>query len=205
MFFEICDIIPSAIYINDRESLDSVYVNHVVENLMELGRKDIINGGSSLLRSRSHLETFMHVYNRICRYEKIADPQSICSYFQCFNFQKEWHWLYTHKIILDKNTYLNISTKISDLGNIGIVLNDLLGGTIINREGWEKFCSLSKREKEILKKIAAGQSRRSIGDDLFISENTVRTHRKNIMAKIDARSIHDIIHFSQAFEFLGEL
>ena len=43
---------------------------------------------------------------------------------------------------------------------------------------------LSPREGEVLQLVAQGASNRKIADSLFISENTVKTHLRNIMEKL---------------------
>jgi len=43
---------------------------------------------------------------------------------------------------------------------------------------------LSPREGEVLQLIAQGASNKTIADSLFISENTVKTHLRNIMEKL---------------------
>lgn len=48
---------------------------------------------------------------------------------------------------------------------------------------------LSSREKEILAAVAHGKTNKEIADDLFISINTVVTHRKNIARKTGINSI----------------
>jgi DNA-binding NarL/FixJ family response regulator len=45
---------------------------------------------------------------------------------------------------------------------------------------------LSAREVEVLKRVAAGNTNRRIADQLFISEDTVKAHVKNIMSKLFA-------------------
>jgi DNA-binding NarL/FixJ family response regulator len=52
---------------------------------------------------------------------------------------------------------------------------------------------LSKRELEVLKKIAQGYSSKDIAKLLFISENTVETHRRNLFAKLQANNVADLI------------
>jgi len=47
--------------------------------------------------------------------------------------------------------------------------------------------ALSPREIEILERVAAGYSNKRIGDQLGISEQTVKAHMKNSMAKLGAR------------------
>ena len=45
---------------------------------------------------------------------------------------------------------------------------------------------LSGRELDIIKLIAAGRSNKEIGDQLGITEGTVKTHVKNLLKKLDA-------------------
>lgn len=49
----------------------------------------------------------------------------------------------------------------------------------------EKVESLSNREVEVLKLVAAGMLNRDIGSKLYISERTVKNHLSNIFRKID--------------------
>jgi two-component system NarL family response regulator len=48
--------------------------------------------------------------------------------------------------------------------------------------------TLSERELEILKLVAKGQSNREIGDNLGVSENTVKKHVRNILDKVHMRT-----------------
>ena len=48
---------------------------------------------------------------------------------------------------------------------------------------------LSAREKEVLIEVASGKTNKEIAEKLFISVNTVITHRKNISAKLGIRSV----------------
>jgi len=45
---------------------------------------------------------------------------------------------------------------------------------------------LSSRETEVLRSVAAGNSNKIVADDLSITEDTVKGHMKNIMAKLGA-------------------
>ena len=51
-----------------------------------------------------------------------------------------------------------------------------------------KELTITPREHEILGLIAAGMSNREIGEKLFVSENTVKFHLKNIYAKLAVTS-----------------
>jgi DNA-binding CsgD family transcriptional regulator len=47
---------------------------------------------------------------------------------------------------------------------------------------------LSRREREIVRLVAAGNTGPEIADELRIAHDTVRTHARNAMAKVGARS-----------------
>jgi len=57
---------------------------------------------------------------------------------------------------------------------------------------------LTNREIEILELISNGQSTRDIALRLFLSSETIKTHRKNIMLKLDAKNVANLIR--KAFE-----
>ncbi|MBK8352220.1 MAG: response regulator transcription factor [Saprospirales bacterium] len=56
--------------------------------------------------------------------------------------------------------------------------------------------SLSEREIEILKLIAQEHNNAQIGDILFISERTVETHRKNMMRKMNFKTMIGLVKYA---------
>lgn len=49
------------------------------------------------------------------------------------------------------------------------------------------------REVEVLKAIARGLSSCEIANELFLTENTIESYRKNLMVKLEARNVADLI------------
>ena len=58
--------------------------------------------------------------------------------------------------------------------------------------------TLSPRESEVLRLIAAGQSNREIARTLFVSEATIKTHVNRIFAKTGSRNRAHAIHYAHA-------
>jgi two-component system response regulator NreC len=60
---------------------------------------------------------------------------------------------------------------------------------VVRRDGAGStaFTSLTEREREVLQLIAEGRSVKEIAGFLHLSVNTIHTHRKNIMEKLDLR------------------
>lgn len=61
---------------------------------------------------------------------------------------------------------------------------------------------LSKREKEILKLIAEGLTNIEISKQLFISLDTVDTHRKNLYTKLNVRNTALLIRYAIEHNYL---
>lgn len=56
--------------------------------------------------------------------------------------------------------------------------------------------TLSEREIEILRLVAAGFSNKEIGEKLFISHRTVDTHRTNLMKKLEIHNTAGLVRFA---------
>lgn len=61
---------------------------------------------------------------------------------------------------------------------------------------------LTQREIEILRLMEQEKSNKQIADELFISERTVETHRKNIFRKTGANSLVGLIKYVYAHKLL---
>jgi len=73
-----------------------------------------------------------------------------------------------------------------------VLINSLSPSSRINE------VTLTKREKDILQLMSEGYSTKEIGDRLFVSVNTVETHRKNMLLKTGLRNMAHLIKW--AFE-----
>ncbi|HMR56427.1 MAG TPA: response regulator transcription factor, partial [Cyclobacteriaceae bacterium] len=71
------------------------------------------------------------------------------------------------------------------------LLNGFMKNNALAKQLPEK---LSDRELEVLESIASGLTTQEIGEKLFISKNTVETHRKNLLYKLKARNTAELIN-----------
>jgi DNA-binding NarL/FixJ family response regulator len=62
---------------------------------------------------------------------------------------------------------------------------------------------LTDREIEILRLVAAGNSNRLVGDHLSITEETVKTHMKNVISKLRARDRTHAVQIAMQRGFLA--
>ena len=60
----------------------------------------------------------------------------------------------------------------------------------------ERYKKLSNREREVFQLIAEGHTTRQISDMLYVSISTVKSHRANIMEKLNIDSPVKLVHFA---------
>jgi DNA-binding NarL/FixJ family response regulator len=61
---------------------------------------------------------------------------------------------------------------------------------------------LTRREKEVLELIAGGMTNNEIGEKLFISPSTVDSHRKNLLAKFDAKNTASLVRMATQLQLI---
>jgi len=69
-------------------------------------------------------------------------------------------------------------------------------GIFPNYEAFIDHYKLSARELKIISLIRSGMTSNEISAELFISVNTVESHRKNIFKKLDIKNIQGLVEFA---------
>lgn len=114
-------------------------------------------------------------------------------------------WVIKAALQLDLNGVVLKSGDVSELTEAVRVV--LQGGRYFSQK-FEEFelrlskrkkgmteCStwLTPREKDVLREIAAGMQTREIAERLHVSVNTVESHRKSLMLKLEARNAVELV------------
>lgn len=86
--------------------------------------------------------------------------------------------------VMDDKTYLSPDVA----GSMVSQYVDRLDGAVATSP-------LGTRECEILQLVAEGKKSRQIADELPLSVNTVETHRKDILRKLELHTIADLVKF----------
>jgi DNA-binding NarL/FixJ family response regulator len=93
-------------------------------------------------------------------------------------------------------------TAIRTVYSGGTFLDPNIAGAIVSEIGREEkgsidpLNSLSEREREILIRLARGETYQQIANTLFISPKTVDFHRSNLMRKLGLTNRSDLIRFA---------
>ena len=72
------------------------------------------------------------------------------------------------------------------VGTVGAVGNGAVGPGVVGLTGARRL-ALTERELQVLRGMADGKSNAEIGRELFVSEDTVKTHARRLFRKLGAR------------------
>jgi FixJ family two-component response regulator len=61
----------------------------------------------------------------------------------------------------------------------------------------ERFNRLTPREREVFAHLISGQLNKQIGFDLGITERTIKVHRHQVLAKMEANSVADLVRMAE--------
>ena len=67
----------------------------------------------------------------------------------------------------------------------------------------EKLAGLSNRERQVLEGLVSGHANKTIAHDLGISPRTVEIYRANVMTKMNAASLSELVRLALVAEVLG--
>lgn len=98
--------------------------------------------------------------------------------------------------VMNDELYIGNSLKKSEL------IKKYKGEKSLIEDEFLKKTNLTKRELEILKLVALEHTSKEIAEKLFISEETTKTHRKNLTRKLGVKSIIGLVRFAYENELV---
>ena len=98
---------------------------------------------------------------------------------------------------LDKGRMMNALNRVMSGGEFFQMEEDRQART--ERKGNLPRPDISEREKELIVKLAEGLNSHEIAELLFISKNTVDTHRKNLLHKTGSKNVAELIGWAARF------
>jgi DNA-binding CsgD family transcriptional regulator len=134
----------------------------------------------------------------------------ICTFFQQVRFKvnEDWRWhmgstrVFAHDAGGKPLLAITMAFPIDSMHHMTVKASRLLEENNFLRKNFHRFAGLTKREKEILKWTALGKSSIETADGLFISTNTVETHKKNLRRKLDTPSFFELCQYARAFDLI---
>src|SRR4051794_16144601 len=152
------------------EALDAIRELRPQVALVDVGMPQI--GGMEVAReaSRSVPETAVILYTGMAEREDLTEALDAGA----------------RGFLLKEAPLEDLVRAIETVANGGVYVDSVLAGVIATAETRNQSPRLTQREREVLRLLADGLRNEEIGRRLFISPETVRTHVRKAMDKLDA-------------------
>ncbi len=204
------EIIPGIIIIRELENFKPIFVSEKGLKLLHTKLEVIQTETDRFQNSFFHNEDIYDYKNNLIALQKQNDSQTQYTFFQQLRLAQEdewiWHICSSEIFYRDINNLathiITIANPINHLKYLPNKVNRLVAENIFFKQNYLKYTKLGKREREVLKLVALGKSSGVISDELFISVDTVNTHRKNIKEKLNIDSNYGFSQYAQAFDLI---
>ncbi|KAA3439937.1 response regulator transcription factor [Rufibacter hautae] len=138
------------------------------------------------------------------------DEDEVLSFFQQVRFHDQDDWmlhLSSIKIFMRDEAgqpllTITIAIAVNPMSHITAKIKRVLEENAFLRQHYQSFTQLGPREREVLRLVALGKSSLEISQEMYISEKTVNTHRRNIRLKLNAQSSFEISQYARAFDLI---
>ena len=210
--------LPSGICLIDYSNRHYSYMCDYSQQIVGHSRDKYITGGVDFHNGYWHPEDWTvfegNVFHDIREFWSSIPPQEIPKYRVSFNYRfirgdNTVSQFLQHSTYMEPyagNPILNLSV-FSDIGDFKTDNNIVLTiSRLVSGHGYVKVFSksylpqtksvLSARESDVLRLSLEGLSSKMIADKLFISIQTVKNHKANMMEKTSAKNIAELINLS---------
>ena len=207
---DIGDYIPGCVMEQSLVSMTNRYMNKQGCEVLKRSKEELQNMGSAYFEQFFPAEEVVYLTTELGKFIIAQDYTDVYSFFQRVRpgRDSDYKWYFTTSRLSPSNlpgalpSLMNIAIDVSSMGFAGKKICKLCEDNSFMVMNYLKFARLSKREKEVITLITRGLSSHEISDRLFISIHTVNNHRKNILSKLEIRSITQLIKFAEAFDLV---
>ena len=200
---ELNTLIPGYIHLNNIHTGGLDYLSKKALEILEKDMEEIRAQGSRFVQNISDLKS-QHIFlQKRAFFLNPSNRNKTFSYIQRLHYKPKniSHTLFysISKVYKDRQNCLTYTQPLHLLQNHSFLKEIVEKRYEFYNQNHHKFCKLSPRESEILKLVAGGFTNKKISEQLFISIETVKTHRKNICKKLETNKVTDYVKFAQTF------
>ena len=204
------DLIPGAVIIHYLHPHRLLYMNRYGVKNLNTTLEELRNMGNEYYDRFFNIEDADEYVPKVLNLVAHNNDKELISFFQQVRptGESEWRWhlcgtrIFFHDDAGKPYATISVAIPIDKEHYYTRKIERLLEENLFLKNNSALFASLSVREKEILTLTAQGVSTFDIAARLYLSEETVKTHRRNIKRKLKAESQLDIVKFAQAFNLI---
>src|SRR6056297_2234059 len=199
------ELIPGSFHLTSLDDFSITGIGDKLCSYFEIDEKEFYELGFEFLARITDPETQKTAIPVLTNLVKARDEARVVGFFQRIrkNETSKYELFYTTSKILNKaDSIISVTNQLKKLNELYPKIEKIFEENLILKKYYERFSTLSKQEKKILKMIAEGYTSHEIADRIFISKLTVDKHRQNIMRKLEVNRLAKLIKIAQAFSLV---
>lgn len=199
--------IPGVTVILEMDGFKPVFMTSNGLKLLKMSMKELIATGENY----KHLffnEDFMPDYlEQLTDMMKKDDSEEAYSFLHQVEIEGKFQWYFAsikvfHRTKSGPTHTITSALPVNDIERATSKAERLLAEQKFSCQNMLKFESLSKRELEVLERVALGKSSSEIAEELSISTNTVNSHRKTLKQKLNISSNYEFSEYALSFDLI---
>lgn len=196
----ILDEIPAFIHIVDQQTGKILWCNAAWERFFHISCEEVINHSKEVYKKIIHPEDLSLMKTSNDHYRN-GDAGNFGGVIRVkYPDETGWRWLIGISRVIRTDSegiplltlavFMDFTSVIYTREQVQTALRDALNRQ--NREVWSK---ITRREKQVIQLLVKGKSTAEIAGELFISQHTVISHRKNIRMKLNVKNTSSLISY----------
>lgn len=209
-FSSYAELIPGVVIIHQLNPFTPLYMTSNGLELLGISLEELEEKGPDYHKrffNNEDMEGFVTKFKKLIA---SGEENETFTFFQQVKLKdrNDWVWHIASARIFLKDKEANpthtitVAIPIDQLKHIPNKAQRFLNENDFFRINNEKFLSLGFRAKEVLRLVALGKSSSEIANELFISIETVNTHRKLIKQKLGISSSYEFTLYAHAFDLI---
>ncbi|WP_185154319.1 response regulator transcription factor [Fulvivirga sp. M361] len=203
---DIKEMIPCFLHLNNAKTIALEYIDPEVSKFFPVSEEKVLKNGMSALQGMCHPGDLEKNIAAILSFLSNADPSNVMSFFERLRTRNvgknEFDLHFTVTKLFGEKQCIALTFPVNNINNIADKISTVLDEHEFLKKNFERFASLTKQEKRILRLLARGHNNPEISEELFISRRTVENHRKNINRKLGLKNFAHLIQFTNAFNLV---
>lgn len=207
-FKDVGESFPVSIHKNDPSDLRLLDYNDLTLKIAGYSREELEKLGTKYFIKHMHPHTMNVIATKVVNL-LLKNPGKIIGFIQYLHaygneaeYQPILTFSKTHKKNPDSTLCISFTSQMFYNEKIPKKIEQIIEMDDFKFNHFNKFQQLTERETEILTLLAEGLNNPKIAKRLYISRQTVETHRKNINRKLGIKHYRNIVQYALAFDLV---
>lgn len=200
---DVMDNFPGVIYLSDKHDLSLLKINRNGMRILGLSDSQLASLREASFEGVVHPDHVEFVLPRFRELAQKDDPEAMAAEFMQLRIGDDYKWVFTViKLFSPLDCLIGFSVPVQSFVSDSVKVTRTIDQNNFRISRLGRIKSLTPREGEILKLICEGKSNQEICDQLHVTINTVKSHRKSINSKLNVKSLGDLIKYAIAFDLV---